>query len=101
MQIRKRNGEYTATFIRYMRNAYDRYLTSEIDSIHKAYDKPSPIKVATWEEIYWISACTARIIAHNHMFYVAAYIGETEEQEECLIVETAFATYWLELKHIQ
>ena len=101
MQIYKKNGQYTETFKRYMRNAYDRYLKSECDSIYKAYDKPSHIKVSTWHEIYRFSRRTARIIAHNCMFYVAAYIVENEDMTECFFVETAFATYGIELQYIQ
>lgn len=101
MQIYKKNGEYTETFKRYMRNAYERYLQSDFDDIKKAYEKPSQIKVETWDEIDWASYGTARIIAHNCMFYVAAYIADNADGMECLVVETAFATYCIELQHIQ
>lgn len=101
MQIYKKNGQYTETFKRYMRNAYNRYLKSDIDSIFKAYEKPSPIKKETWWEIYQLSSHTARIISYNRMFYVAAYIADNADDMECLVVETAFATYCIELQYIQ
>lgn len=101
MQIYKKNGQYTETFKRYMRNAYDRYLKSECDTIYKAYEKPSQIKVDTWEKIDYFSYGTARIIAHNCMFYVAAYITSDADCLECFVVETASSTYCIELKYIQ
>lgn len=101
MQVYKKNGDYTETFKRYMRNAYNRYLQSDCDDIHKAYAKPSAIKQETWWEIYQLSGHTARIIASNCMFYVAAYVLDDENGNECLVVETAFATYCIELQYIQ
>ena len=101
MKIYKKNGQYTETFKRYMRNAYDRYLKSDIDSIFKAYEKPSEIKQETWWEIYQLSSHTARIIASNCMCYVAAYIADNADGMECLVVETAFTTYCIELHYIQ
>lgn len=101
MKVYKKNGDYTETFKRYMRNAYNRYLQSDCDDINKAYAKPSEIKKETWWEIYQLSSHTARIISHNCMFYVAAYITENADCIECLVVETAFATYCIELFYIQ
>lgn len=101
MQVYTKKGNYTETFKRYMRNAYERYLKSDCDSIFKAYEKPSKIKQETWWEIYQLSSHTARIIANNCMFYVAAYIVDNADGIECLVVETAFATYCIELQYIQ
>ena len=99
MQIRTKKGEYTQTYIKFMRHAYDRYLESNHSSIFDVYENPSDTKIYSFEKIKQRAETTPYIIAHNCMKYTAAYFITTLG-EEIFVVETANNTYEIESKYL-
>lgn len=101
MQIYNKKGDYTKTFLRYMRNAYDQYLKSNCNSIFKAYEKPSIAKINAWYGCRNRADSDVIILSYNVHSFTAAYIMLLYGEEEFFVVETAYSTYRIPIQYVQ
>ena len=83
-----------------VRNAYRAIICGcAVDSIWKAYERPSVLKVRAWE---WCKAdcrendgCSIRITGWNTSKFTCAYFcSHHETGERCIVVHTADNVYW-------
>lgn len=100
MNQTKTNGQYTKTYIRFMRNAYRRYLDSKVTSIYSIYINPSKFKRKAWDNIKEKAWKKPYIIGYNDQTFTAAYFVY-EGFDEYFIVETADNTYAIQAELLE
>ena len=87
-----KNGNYTKTYINFMKKHLEEYYESNTTDIFEAYENPSKYKLWAWEYIQKKSNFTARITSHNTFKFTACYFEE-EDGEKYFIVRTGYDHY--------
>ena len=85
-------GNYTKTYVNFMKNHLEEYYKSNTKDIFDAYEKPSYYKVWAWEDIQKKSNFTARITSYNTFKFTACYF-EVDGNEKYFIVRTGYDHY--------
>ena len=87
-----KNGNYTKTYIKFMKQHLEEYYSSNTTDIFDAYEKPSNYKMWVWEDIQKKSNFTARITSYNTFKFTACYF-EIDACEKYFIVRTGYDHY--------
>lgn len=89
-----KTGNYTKTYINFMRRHLAEYYNSGTTDIFDAYEKPSKYKVWAWEYIQKASQGTARITSHNTFNFTACYF-EVDACVKYFVVKTGYDSYFI------
>lgn len=96
MQIYTKDGHYTKTFIKYMREKYKKHLHTDPTDIYDVYEKPSQAKVNAYNYHLVKADYFMKILSHNnHQFTVSYY--ENEKTMVLFVVATSKNIYKIPL----
>ena len=92
MKRYNKSGNYTKTYIKFMRKHLVEYYKSGITDIFDVYENPSNSKVFAWEYIQKASQGAARITSYNTFKFTACYF-QVDGDEKYFIVRTGYDHY--------
>ena len=87
-----KKGNYSRTYVKFMRGMYNRYIRSTQTQLEECYERPSIYKFRAMERVKQRAETTPYIISYNCHYFTVAYFT-TEDEMEYFCVDTGRNIY--------